>query len=153
MMKTTSNTNEPAGSPEPGKVSVPIEELRFKAVRSQGPGGQHVNKTATKIQVEWDYMQSERLTLDQKTALARDPKIQARTNREGVLVVHAQSERSQLQNKRSAIAKLQALVDDALAEKLERIETKPPASQRRERLESKRRQSDRKRQRRWSGDE
>ena len=121
-------------------VFVPIEEVELRASRSSGPGGQHANKTESRIEASIDVRASPSLTEAQKE------RIVARLG-ERVSAV-AQDARSQTRNRGLAIERLRARLADALAPRKHRRATRPSRGARERRLESKRRQSERKQARR-----
>ena len=120
----------------PGVV-IPGHELRFTASRSSGPGGQHVNKTSSRVTLTWNLYDSTALTAAHR-ALVRQ-RLARRLNAEGELSVSASSERSQHRNRQAARERLADLVRRALQRRRKRIATRTPAAARRKRLEAKRR--------------
>ena len=84
-------------------------EITFKTSRSGGSGGQHVNKVSTKVELDFDVVNSKILTDEQKDIITN--KLAARITVEGILQVICQTERSQLRNKIAAIAKFHELID------------------------------------------
>ncbi|HWB71459.1 MAG TPA: alternative ribosome rescue aminoacyl-tRNA hydrolase ArfB, partial [Egibacteraceae bacterium] len=93
-------------------VSIPDDELELRFARSSGPGGQHVNTTATKVELRWDVDTSAALTPQQKAWVRH--RLANRITDEGVLVLTASEHRSQTRNREAALARLAALVADAL---------------------------------------
>ena len=84
------------------RVVIPGSELGFTASRSGGPGGQHVNKTSTRVTLEWNLKETNALSEDQKTrALAS---LGGRVNKDGVLKIHVDDTRSQKQNRETVNA-------------------------------------------------
>lgn len=130
---------------KPGLV-IPDEELEYKATTGGGPGGQHVNKTATRITVSFDVAASPTLGEEDRARILE--RLATRINKEGVLSVTAQSERSQSANRERATERLAELLREALARQKKRRKTRVPRSAVRKRLEGKRQRSDVKRQRR-----
>lgn len=119
--------------------NIPENELTITFARSSGPGGQNVNKRETKAVVKWHVEASPTYSDQQKQRILI--KIANRINSEGFLVVDADAERSQDQNKNNAIAELQRLVHDALKPEIPRKKTKPTRASKRKRLEEKSRVS------------
>jgi ribosome-associated protein len=124
-------------------------ELTFQASRSGGAGGQNVNKVSTKMELRFHVGNSELLTDDEK--LLVQEKLASRITNDGFLQVVSQTERSQLQNKEQAIARFYELLRQALTRQKKRTATKPSRSSVRKRLESKRKQSDKKAGRGYRG--
>ncbi len=117
-------------------------ELSFQASRSGGAGGQNVNKVASKVELRFHVADSQLLS-DEEKALLQE-KLGSRINGEGFLQLVCQAERSQLQNKEQCIARFYELLRQALTRQKKRKATKPTRASVRKRLESKRRQSDKK---------
>lgn len=132
-------------------LSIPAEELQFSVSRSGGPGGQHVNKTSSRVLLRFDVDGSESLSERQKSRLRSC--LATRINREGVLRVVCGRHRSQAANRREALARFAELVRAALRPPRKRVATKVPNRTRRRRLEQKRRRSEVKRRRRAPGDD
>jgi ribosome-associated protein len=124
-------------------VSIPLREITVRASRSSGPGGQHANTTASRIEASFDVAASEALTDEQKH------RIMARLGPRVVAV--AQDERSQTRNRELALQRLAHRLQTALAPRRPRHPTRPTRSSVAQRLEAKRRQSARKRDRRRPG--
>ncbi|MBX3235328.1 MAG: aminoacyl-tRNA hydrolase [Nitrospiraceae bacterium] len=115
-------------------VAIPDEEIELIAVRSQGPGGQHVNKVSSAIQLRFDISASSLPPFYKEQLLAlRDHRI----SRDGVLVIKAQDSRSQERNRELALMRLQELVRSVAIPRKTRRPTKPTGGSRRQRLESK----------------
>jgi ribosome-associated protein len=126
-------------------VAVPLREITLRTSRSSGPGGQHANVTASRVEAVFDVATSSALTETQKARLM------ARCG--PVVRAVAQDARSQARNRELALERLQARLRHGLAVPRSRRPTKPTASSRARRLETKRRQSQRKRERRRPPDE
>lgn len=126
--------------------AVPEHELRIDFVRSSGPGGQKVNKTSSKAQLRWNVGASAAFTEEQKARIRAAAG--SRLNADDEIVLSADTERSQFQNRDAAVARLQALVEGALAPRKERKATKVSRNQKRKRVEEKRRAGEKKRLRR-----
>ena len=116
---------------------VPEAELEFRASRAGGPGGQHVNKASTRIEVLWNVAQSP--SLDETSRQRIVERLAARIDTAGVLRVVAAERRSQLRNRLAAARRLQTLVDRALHEPKARKPTKVPRAVKERRLAGKRR--------------
>ncbi len=127
------------------RVTIPGRDLSWSAVRSSGPGGQHVNNTATKVVIRFDLDGTRALTATQKRRLRK--LAGNRLDADGGLRVTAQAERSQSQNLERARASLRRLILKSLVEPKRRVATKPSKGQRRRRLDAKRRQSEKKKRR------
>jgi len=113
---------------------VPVSEVEFTAVRSQGPGGQHVNKTSTAIQLRFSVIASGLpQAVKQRLLAIQDNRLTA----DGVVVIKAQSSRSQDQNKAEAMARLQELVAQAEYVKPRRKATRPTLGSKQRRLTGK----------------
>ena len=125
--------------PAPG-VTIPLEEVVVRASRSSGPGGQHANVTASRIEVAFDVNASQSLSDEQKR------RILARTG--PVVRAVAQETRSQVRNRELALERLEERLRRALAVRRPRRATKPTKGAVERRLQSKRRQSERKQDRR-----
>ena len=121
-------------------------EIFFKTSRSGGKGGQNVNKVETQVEAWWHVTQSRFFTDDEKALIIS--KLQRRINKDGYLVVRCSATRSQLENKEIAINKLNELVAKSLVKPVKRIKTKPSKASKEKRLESKKRESEKKRMRR-----
>lgn len=117
-------------------VSIPVEELSWRFSRASGPGGQNVNRTATRVEVLFDVDRSPRLNETQKLRLHE--RLGTELDRSGILHVFAQSERSQWQNRADALLKLASLLRQALTERTPRKITGVPHGSRERRLLAKR---------------
>jgi ribosome-associated protein len=125
---------------------LPLAELDYRATRSGGPGGQHVNTSSTRIEVWWDVRAYPSLTEEQRTRLVA--RLSRRLDGEGRLRVVASESRSQLRNREAATERLRELVASALAIPKPRKRTRPSRAAKAARLEAKRRRSALKRDRR-----
>ncbi|MDO6760594.1 alternative ribosome rescue aminoacyl-tRNA hydrolase ArfB [Tamlana sp. 2_MG-2023] len=123
-----------------------IKELSFKAIRSSGSGGQHVNKVSSKIELTFDLNNTLVLSETQKKRLFR--KLQNRLTNEGVLILQCDESRSQHKNKELAITRFLELITEGLKVRKRRIPTKIPKSVIKKRLKSKKQVSDKKANRR-----
>ena len=121
-------------------VDIPLEEIELRASRSSGPGGQHANVTASRIEAVFDVRASSALSDEQKR------RIMSRCGPRVTAV--AQDARGQARNRELALERLRERLASALHVPRSRRPTKPTKASRERRLESKRRQSDRKAARR-----
>jgi len=112
-----------------------ISELSFKAVRSSGSGGQHVNKVATKVELYFDLENSSVLTEEKKEKLKEF--LRKKLNKDGILILQCSQTRSQLKNKELVIKKFFELIEKGLKEQKKRIPTKVPKSVIKKRLAKK----------------
>ena len=117
-------------------------EISFQFSRSGGPGGQNVNKVATKAELRFHVDASQVLREEEKRLLKE--KLANQITAEGYLVVVSQSERSQLANKEECVRKFHELVRRALTKQKARKKTKPSFSAVKKRLEAKRRRGEKK---------
>jgi ribosome-associated protein len=121
-------------------VAIPLREVTLRTSRSSGPGGQHANVTASRVEAIFDVTASTSLTQAQKSRLM------ARCG--PVVRAVAQDARSQTRNRELALDRLAARLAHGLAPRRARVATEPPAASRARRVEAKRRQARRKRDRR-----
>jgi ribosome-associated protein len=120
-------------------VRVDPAEVEFTAVRSQGAGGQNVNKVSSCAHLRFDIGASS-LPDEVKQRLRSWP--DQRISGEGVVVIKAQTHRSLPRNQADALARLQALLDAALAPEVPRLATRPTRASKRRRLEGKARRGE-----------
>ena len=116
-------------------ITIPEDELEITASRSGGAGGQHVNKTDTKITVRWNVKNSNALSDEQKQLIVDN--LHSRITLDGDLIVHNSESRSQQQNKKNAFNNLTAIIRNALHVRKKRIATKISKSLKEARLKSK----------------
>ena len=126
-------------------IAIPEHEIEKRFGTSSGPGGQNVNKVATKVTLRFDLRNSTALSGAQKRRLREIAG--RRLDAAGGILVSAQAERSQSQNLERARATLRALIRKSLPAPKRRVATKPSKAQRRRRLRDKRHQSEKKRRR------
>jgi ribosome-associated protein len=118
-------------------VEIPDNELTFTASRSGGPGGQHVNKTSSKVTLRFDVGHAPCLPEDVRARLLRV--LGDRVQADGTLRVVCQASRSQFANRKTAELRLEALLANALVPPAQRFATKVPRAEKRRRIESKKR--------------
>jgi ribosome-associated protein len=119
---------------------IPLEEIQFRASRSSGPGGQHANVTASRIEAVFEVDASEALSEEQRELL--------RSRLGDRITAVAQDARRQARNRELALERLREKLDAGLRRPKPRRPTKPSRGARERRLEEKRRTSQRKRERR-----
>lgn len=119
-----------------------IHEVKLKAIRSSGSGGQNVNKVSTKIELLFDVINSVSLNTEQKELLQTN--LVSKLTKEGCLILQCDETRSQLQNKKLVIQRFLAIIKTGLKKKKERKQTKVPKSVKLKRLDNKKHQSGKK---------
>ncbi|MGK2933680.1 MAG: alternative ribosome rescue aminoacyl-tRNA hydrolase ArfB [Gemmatimonadaceae bacterium] len=135
----------------PSAFEIPPGELTVRASRASGAGGQHVNKTSSRVEVVWNVATSRALSPEDRSWLLR--KLVSRLSTDGSLRVVVSETRSQLRNRDIAMERMTEVVRAALARPQKRKATKPSRSALRARVEAKKRQSLKKKLRRDTGDE
>lgn len=116
-------------------VQTILHECQFKAVRSSGSGGQHVNKVSSKVELQFNVAQSEGLSDLEKTRIQH--KLASKLTQEHVLTLQAGDTRSQHRNKQLVISRFLTLLKDALKVQKKRKPTKPTRASVTKRLETK----------------
>lgn len=132
------------------KITIPLSEIGFQFSTSSGPGGQHANRSATRVTLLFDVANSP--SLDETSRARLQERLAQRLDKEGILHIHAQDLRSQRRNREIALARLKRLLTDALHEPKERIKTTPSPTKIEKRKAQKKKQSRRKQDRQtdWS---
>lgn len=125
--------------PVTDQIALEDDEIAWKAARASGPGGQHVNKTSTAVELRFDVRNSPSLPDDVKARLTR--LAGSRLTQEGVLVIFAQTSRSQEMNRQEALGRLVELIRQAAVRPKRRRATKPTYASKLERLKSKSKRS------------
>lgn len=117
-------------------------ELVFTASRSSGPGGQHVNKVSTKVELRFHVLNSGLLSQDEKELILE--KLPKKISRDGELILVSQSERTQLKNREKVTQKFYTLLRKVLTPRKQRKATKSSPEAKEKRMEEKRKQSEKK---------
>jgi len=112
-----------------------LKELKFKAVRSGGAGGQHVNKVSSKIELTFDLQNSESFTEEEKDLLLQ--KLKSKLTKENILLLQCDESKSQHKNKEIAIDRFLNIISSGLTVQKKRKATKPSKSSILKRLEKK----------------
>jgi ribosome-associated protein len=118
-------------------LDIPLAELRFQFSRSGGPGGQHVNRSATQVELTFDVTDSPSLTETQRARILTGLKSYIDTR--GILHLSSQTSRSQHRNRAEVIERFQQLLQRALHIPKRRVPTRPPPQVNERRLAEKRR--------------
>ncbi len=124
---------------------IPRSEIAMRATRSSGAGGQHVNKTSSRVELSWNVNESRALTDEQRERLLS--RLASRLTDDGTIRVVASDTRSQLRNREAAEKRLAETIAKALVIRKKRKPTRRPRSADEARLSSKKKHSDRKRDR------
>ena len=122
-----------------GRIVLDPDEIRETFVRASGPGGQHVNKVSSAVELRFDARRSPSLPEDVRSRLVQ--LAGQRLTQDGILIVEAQGHRSQLRNREEALAKLVELIRRASVPPVPRRPTKPTLGSKRRRLEGKTRRA------------
>ncbi len=131
-------------------LAIPDEDFEWKFVRASGPGGQNVNKVSSAVQLRFLLPQNSTLPAAAKQRLRR--LAGQKLNDDGSILIAARSERSQDQNRREALARLEALVREALIAPKIRKKTKPTFASKERRIDAKKKRGSTKRQRQTTWD-
>jgi len=121
-------------------ISIPYHELEITTSRAGGPGGQHVNKTETRITIRWNVKETSALSENLKELVLKN--LESRLTADGVLVIHNSESRSQLQNKKNALENLATIVRKALFVPKKRMKTRVPKKEKERRLKEKKRRGE-----------
>jgi ribosome-associated protein len=138
----TPSSDESAGLRWARDRAIPWREIVLRASRASGPGGQHVNKTSSKVEIRWKLAASTAVA-DAERAVLRVALVN-RLDAHGSVVVVASDTRSQLRNRELAEGRLADLIRRALTPRARRVPTKPSRSQKARRLDAKRKRGDQK---------
>lgn len=118
---------------------IPMREIHFSFIRASGPGGQHVNRSATAVQLRFDARNSPSLSVEIKNRLCR--LAGSRLSKDGMLTIEAQEYRSQKRNRDEALQRLARLLRLAAMRPKARRATKPSTAAKQRRLAAKKRRS------------
>jgi ribosome-associated protein len=121
------------------RIAIDERELEWEFIRSSGPGGQNVNKVSTAARLRWRALESTALPAEVRERLIR--LAGKRIGEDGFLTIHARTARTQEGNRREALERLVALVQQACEKPKSRRATKPTAASRERRLDAKKRRS------------
>lgn len=132
-------------------IEIAIAELEFTYARSSGPGGQNVNKVNSKAVLRWNLVNSQSLTPEIKSRLYQ--RLSNTLTRDGEIVIASDRFRDQIRNREDCLEKLRALIASGVARPKKRKKTKPSFSSRIKAKQEKSRHSEKKRQRRFSGED
>lgn len=132
-------------------IRLPLKELSFRFARSSGSGGQNVNKIETKVLLEFDITKTS--ALEDGVRLRMITRLSHWIDNDGILRLTSQRFRSQYRNRLDCVERLQILLQEALVEQAERKPTRPSYGMIQRRLETKRHQSQRKKERGWNSKE
>ena len=132
------------------QVHIPAAELQFRFSTSSGPGGQHANRSATRVTLLFDVAQSP--SLDEATRTRLLQKLAPRLDKDGVLHIDVQESRSQYRNRETAVLRFQLILANALIKPKKRRKTKPNRAAIERRLTQKKQRSQRKKERRQRWD-
>ncbi|MEX2582883.1 MAG: alternative ribosome rescue aminoacyl-tRNA hydrolase ArfB [Gemmatimonadota bacterium] len=123
-------------------LSLPVAELNYRASRSGGPGGQHVNTSSTRIELVWDVAGSPSLTPEQRDRLQE--KLANRISGEGLLTLASATSRSQHRNREEVTERFVEIVRDALHVPKKRKKTRPSRASKERRLKAKKQRAQKK---------
>jgi len=128
------------------RVLVPASEIELSYARSGGPGGQHVNKTASKVQLRWNARTSTALNAEDLALLEK--RLVSKLTKEGELIVSSERHRDQSRNVDDAVERFALTVRRAIRRPTPRKKTRPSRASRERRLQAKRHRGETKRRRR-----
>jgi len=117
-------------------LQIPASELQFRYARSSGPGGQHVNRTESQVELLWDVRHTASLSETRRHRIERA--LANRIDKDGVLHLTSSRRRSQWQNKQAVTERFVALLREAVKPPRKRIATKPSRTAKEKRLQAKR---------------
>lgn len=120
-------------------IIIPDHEIEISTSRAGGPGGQHVNRTSTRITLRWNVIETQALNDEQKERVLQ--KLQSKLTTEGDLIIHVAETKSQLQNKKLALEQLGHIIHQALKVAKKRKPTKTSKAAKEARLQKKKQHS------------
>lgn len=121
-------------------VVIPGEEIQLRFTTSGGPGGQHANRSSTRVELEWNVLTSRALGPRQRERVM--DRLRSRIDTSGTLHLASSRHRSQLRNREDVVERLAALVAEALVPPARRVPTAVPQGAKRRRVEDKKRRGD-----------
>lgn len=121
------------------EVEIPLSELSFRFSRSSGPGGQHVQKSSTRVELLFDVANSPSLSDAQRSRVLK--RLASHVDTAGILHLTSQSERSQFRNREQVISRFRSMMREALKRRKRRRPTRPSAESRERRLRKKKERS------------
>jgi ribosome-associated protein len=132
-------------------ISIPLSEIKFSFSRSSGPGGQNVNRVATRVELRFDIKHSTSFNEEQREILLH--RLVRRIDTRGVLHLSAQDSRSQWTNRQMVLQRFRDALMHALIPTKKRTRTQPTTGSKERRLKEKKLQSAQKKSRKLTGDE
>jgi len=127
---------------------IPKDEISFEFFRSSGPGGQNINKVSSGVRLRWDIEKNKTLSEEQKEKIKK--KYLKKITGSGDLIIESRKFRSQIENKKFALEKLQEIINKVLQEKERAMKVKIPIRKKEQRLTAKKRTSQKKKLRKIS---
>ena len=144
-MSAAPSPAETDGIPVNESLVIPRSEVTMRASRSSGAGGQHVNKTSSRVELSWNVRESSALTDEQRERLLT--RLSSRLSEDGSIRIVASDTRSQLRNRTAAELRLAETIAKALIVQKKRKPTRKPRAANEARLSEKKKKSERKRER------
>ena len=123
-----------------------LKEVRFKTSRSSGPGGQHVNKTESRVELQWNIEESTCLKESEKSLIKQ--RLKSRITENGFLILASEKSRSQFQNKEDVTERFLNLIRKSMEPVKRRKPTRPTKASKERRIQGKKKRGEVKKQRR-----